>query len=186
MNTTKEIIADAMIHLVETVEYKKISIQRICETAHISRNAFYYHFENKEAVIQWIVDQQFVKYSLPFFKIHADNTSTKSFFGYILERKTFYRNVFLIDDGHLLFDCFRHAYAIALEEKHIKEYGYTKKKERQRINPEVCKCYANAGTAAVTVQWIREDMTTPVDQIAEDLRLMLTKSLEDVRDLHMY
>lgn len=185
MNTTKQIIADTMIQLLEAAEYKKISIQSICEAAHVSRNAFYYHFENKEAVIQWILDQQFMKYSLPFFKIHTDNISTKSFFGYILDRRIFYRCLYKIDDGHLLFDCFRHAYAIALEEEHIKEYGYARKKEQHRIDPKICKCYANAGTAAVIVQWIGEDMNTPVEQIAEDLRLMLTKSMEDIRDLHL-
>lgn len=186
MEETKEKIAAALIRLLESKSYNKISIKDICDETHISRNAFYYHFNSKETLIQWIISQQFLKYSFPFFKIKADNVAAKSFFNYILERKNFYDRIYHIRNGQFLFDCLSHAYSIALEEEYVKEYANVKKKDRERIDPRICMRYSNAGTAAVVVFWIGDGMRIPVERIAKDLCLMLTKSLEDVRDLHLY
>jgi AcrR family transcriptional regulator len=186
LGETKEKITVTLFRLLDLKPYREITIKDICDGTHISRNAFYYHFYSKDALIKWIIDQQFLKYSFPYFKIKTENIATKSFFNYILDRKTFYDRIYQIDGGRFLSDCLSHAYSIVLKKEYIKEYANVKKKDKERIDPRVCIRYANAGTAAVVVFWIGDGMRISVDCIARDLYLMLTKSLEDVVDQYLY
>lgn len=51
---SKDLIEHTFIMLANHYNIAKISIDRICKTCGISRTCFYYHFENKEALIEYI------------------------------------------------------------------------------------------------------------------------------------
>lgn len=185
MNDAQEKIAGAYIELLKKNPYSKISIKNICEATPTSRNAFYYYFESKEALVKWIVIQHFMKYSFPYFKILDNNISTKSFFNYIYEYKEFYMGIYNADQGELLRKCLIAAYKVALEPENVKKYSKTVVKDKNKIDERICNCYSNAGTAEVIVFWIADGMRIPIEKIARDLSLMLTKSMEDVRDYYL-
>lgn len=184
-NDTKGKIADTFIELLKSKPYSKISIKDICEATPTSRYAFYYYFENKEALVQWIVIEQFIKYSVPYFAIFAENTATKSFFNYIYKRSEFYKAIYRYDQGMLLKKCLMEAYKSALEPELRKEFGKDVIKDKYRIDPRIYHSYANAGIAEVVVFWIGDGMKIPIEKVAKDLALMLNRSLEDVRDYYL-
>lgn len=186
MKTTKEQIADSLISLLKDNPYIKISIKMICDKAPVSRNTFYYHFDGKDKLLQWICERDFMKYAFPYFKIKTDNISTKSLFLYILEHREFYTSIYEVDDGQLLAECLSHAYSLSLIEENVKEYATPRPSQSHKMNPEICNLYANAGTAAVLRFWIGNGMAIPVEKIAYDLMIMLTKSLENVRDYNLF
>ena len=186
MNETQDRIAQTFVELLKTRPYSKISIKNICESTPTSRNAFYYYFESKEALVKWIAIQHFLKYCFPFIKIRENNLSTKAFFNYILDYKSFYSAIYQYDGGELLRKCLMAAYNVSLDPEHVKEYAKNVVKDKNRIDSRVCLRYSNAGTAEVILFWISDGMRIPVEIIARDLMLMLTKSLEDVRDYYLY
>lgn len=51
---TKEALASGLKHLLEQQPLSKISVKHITEHCNISRNTFYYHFNDKYALIHWI------------------------------------------------------------------------------------------------------------------------------------
>ena len=51
---TKIQIAQAFNTLCESIPYERISVDMIAKAANISRSGFYYHFDDKDAVIQWL------------------------------------------------------------------------------------------------------------------------------------
>lgn len=51
-NITKESITQSLLRLMETKEYKDISISSICELAGVSRNAFYRNYPAKDAILR--------------------------------------------------------------------------------------------------------------------------------------
>lgn len=51
---TKVIIADAFIEMSRTADPLKITVQGITEALQINRKTFYYHFENKDVMVNWI------------------------------------------------------------------------------------------------------------------------------------
>lgn len=54
VNQTKVKIATALIELVKTTDYNKISVQTIASQAGINRQTFYYHFADKDELLRFI------------------------------------------------------------------------------------------------------------------------------------
>lgn len=53
---TREKIVDAAIELFKDNPYEQITVKDICDAAGVTRNSFYYYFENKEIVFDAIGD----------------------------------------------------------------------------------------------------------------------------------
>ena len=53
---TREKIVDAAIELFRNNPYEQITVKDICDAAGVTRNSFYYYFENKEIVFDAIGD----------------------------------------------------------------------------------------------------------------------------------
>ena len=51
---TKELIANALRQLVQEKHYSDITVADIVKQADISRHTFYYHFKDKQDLLQWI------------------------------------------------------------------------------------------------------------------------------------
>lgn len=186
MSETKKKIADTFIKLLESSPYSKISIKDICTATPTSRNTFYYYFEGKEAVVEWIASQHYLKYCLPYFKIKQDNIAAKSFFQYILDYRSFYTAIFKVDQGSLLQKCLRAAYDLGLEKQNVLEYAKPVVSRNEKVDYHLCLCYCNAGTAAVVSSWIEGGMRIPIEKMARDLSMMMTNSLEEIRDHYLY
>ena len=57
---TKKAIAAALKELTLTEPFSKISIGDICKQCKVSRKTFYYHFKDKDDLVNWIFDTEFV------------------------------------------------------------------------------------------------------------------------------
>lgn len=55
---TKSMIADAFLQMMQQKSLDKITIKDIVECCKISRQAFYYHFQDSLDVIEWIVRRE--------------------------------------------------------------------------------------------------------------------------------
>jgi AcrR family transcriptional regulator len=51
--STKEILSDALIKLMDEVPYNKITIGSITESCDLQRLTFYYHFKDKTELLYW-------------------------------------------------------------------------------------------------------------------------------------
>lgn len=54
---SKRKMAEALLRLMETEEYDRITIQQIVDEAGVSRMAFYRNFESKDQILQYHVDR---------------------------------------------------------------------------------------------------------------------------------
>ncbi len=66
---SKRLITEALLELMETVPFSKISIRDIVEKAGLTRQTFYHNFESKEDVISYKLDELFEG----FFQYVIDN-----------------------------------------------------------------------------------------------------------------
>ena len=53
-NITKRALAAALKELMETKPFSKISVSDICQACDMSRKSFYYHFQDKFDLVNWI------------------------------------------------------------------------------------------------------------------------------------
>ena len=58
---TKKKIASAFKVLVAGSEYGKVTIDDIAKKAGVTRQAFYYHFADKDALSDWIFEEEYLK-----------------------------------------------------------------------------------------------------------------------------
>lgn len=182
----KEKIAESFVQLLKNTPYVKLTVKKICEATPISRNGFYYHFEGKEDVVKWIVIQHFLKYALPYFKFRKDYIGARAFFYYIYEKKDFYYAIFKVSNGELLRKSLIEAYRIGMSPNYITEYSRVVTKDKFRIDERTCAAYINSAIVGVILFWIEDGMKIPIKIIARDMDLLLTKSMEDIRDYHLY
>jgi AcrR family transcriptional regulator len=54
---TKRYLAHALFKLLETVPFEKISVMDICEKALVHRATFYNHFESKEQLLEYAINE---------------------------------------------------------------------------------------------------------------------------------
>ena len=58
-NITKRVLALTLEKLVQTESFEKINVREICEACGVSRKTFYYHFQDKYALVEWIFNSEF-------------------------------------------------------------------------------------------------------------------------------
>ena len=179
-------IANSFMQLLVTYPYSKITIQMICENTPISRNAFYYHYKNKESLVEQICYRDYVKNAIPYFTIAADNIRHKVFFQYIIKNKEFYNSLYSADDGKLLYRCLTYAYYEGMAQEYSKDYAPPIRSNKYKIDSKLFRYFNSAGIAAVILYWIKTGMKTPIEDIAKDMTIFFTKSPEDIITNHMY
>ncbi len=74
---SKKMIADALMQLLKTDSLEEITISQIAAEAKIGRNTFYNHFQKKEEILQYVMEQLLVDARNTF--IREDNPSLKDF-----------------------------------------------------------------------------------------------------------
>jgi AcrR family transcriptional regulator len=180
MTIVQEHIADSFISLLRTHSYSGITIQMICDNTPASRNTFYYYFENKEKLVEWICFRDYMKYCFPYFQIKVDNIRTKSMFSCILKNKTFYTALSATDGGHLLRDCLIKVYSSGLSEEKVNEYARPTQNSQPKVGFEFFSRYLSAGTVAIIMSWIESGMTISVDDLVRDIALIFSKSPDEI------
>ena len=61
MGNHQSAIEDSLKQLIEDAPYKKISVQDICENAHVSRKSFYLYYSSKDDVVASIFDKDVIQ-----------------------------------------------------------------------------------------------------------------------------
>ena len=51
---TKRVLADGIKKVMETKAFDKITVTDITDSCGVSRNTFYYHFQDKYELVNWI------------------------------------------------------------------------------------------------------------------------------------
>lgn len=106
-NITKHALANALRKLLEQMPFSKISVSHICEECGMNRKSFYYHFQDKYDLVNWIFDTEIEQ----ILKEKAVGTSEEVPFSwdvlekicaYFYEHRTFYSKVLQIEGQNSL------------------------------------------------------------------------------------
>ena len=169
---TKNALATALKKLLSKKELSKITISNITEECGVNRQTFYYHFQDKYDLLQWLYydelfidieniitfnnwDQCLLKvlkkiYQEKDFYISTINTNEQYFYQdlYNLSQKCFYDAITKLDTNN----------SISIQEKNFFSEFYA---------------YGISGTV---LQWIKTNMKTQPEKLAHDLKKIATQS----------
>lgn len=85
----KENIADAFLAMLTQKSIDKITVKDLVESCHISRQSFYYHFQDIMEVVEWVIERTYQEIA-----------------GYCLEADTLEKEI------HILVSCFADRYEL--------------------------------------------------------------------------
>lgn len=98
-NITKKALAKALQELMEEMPFEKINVAQICERCDMNRKSFYYHFQDKYDLVNWIFDTDFISFALTecHHLSYEDRwKSIEEVCNYFYENRSFYRKALQI------------------------------------------------------------------------------------------
>lgn len=115
-NITKRALSQALKELIKTRPIEKISVGNICDACGLNRKSFYYHFQDKYDLINWIYCTEFLDAAL---SRHYDDSMEllDSICCYFYENREFYGCTFRMEGQNSFSDYFRSVVYAILEEQ---------------------------------------------------------------------
>ena len=105
-NITKRALAAALKELMAEMPFSKININDICEKCDMNRKSFYYHFQDKYALLNWIYDTEFI--AIARKKTYDSGWQfLYDICTYFYQNKQFYRKALLIKGQNSFSEHFR-------------------------------------------------------------------------------
>ncbi len=96
--STKKALADALKEQLKIEPLDKICIAEICDRCELNRKSFYYHFEDKFDLINWIFDNEYLSEASK--KTYTDHwESINTLCRYLYLNKCFYKKVLKSQDS---------------------------------------------------------------------------------------
>ena len=125
---TKKAIGESFKKLMADQPFEKISIKDICDECGMNRNSFYYHFKDKQDLIIWIFDFEFlakiqtheIKDVFEFFEAVCE---------YFYENKSYYVKAFEITGQNCFSVYFSEIFLEFCIEYMLKYFGNTENKD---------------------------------------------------------
>ena len=97
----RETIANAAKTLLFDKKVRKLTVKDIVEECHITRQTFYYHFEDKYELLDWIVYKELMEPLIDGFSFDNMYEHFMRLFTTMVDEKKFYLNAFKIDVNDL-------------------------------------------------------------------------------------
>jgi probable dihydroxyacetone kinase regulator len=175
---TKSLIAQTLRDLMKSTSLDKISVQDIVAASGLNRKTFYYHFQDKQALICWIFDSEFASIT----DLNNNGTIIEELIAHLYENKDFYVAALTSDvQNNLTEHLFKIAYH-AIIMKIMKILG------TREMAPENMRLIANYFSNAIIgtlTQWAKAGMVYTPDEHSANLFPITEECLEFIVNKHV-
>ena len=155
-------MADALKDLSEDMPFAKISIGDICRHCNMSRKTFYYHFKDKEDLVNWIFETEFIENA-------RKNTyasvwdAVEDLLEYFYRNRSFYRKILFLEGrnsfafyfNELIYSVFVEQLQTILQNPAVKE---------SQIN------FVADGMVCMLKRWLSGADCTPPDAFIDEIK----------------
>ena len=161
---TKRLLADGLIKLANSKNFKEITIKDITDACGLSRHTFYYHFIDKQDLVNWIY-----KYDVTdiYQVCNKDNWSSNVLraLNSIWKNKTFYINAIQVEVQNNLSECI-YEYSIRNFISMADQMESTTQINKSKRD-FICRFYAHA-FSGMTIDWIKMGMNESPEIILQN------------------
>ncbi len=173
--TTKKAMYYALKELLKEQPFNKITINDIAKQCNINRQTFYYHFMDKEDLVEWICKEE-IGYIL-----NTKNTNKTweekflSVFTLMLNEKIFITNIYHSVSLEILRDSlYRLVYPIIYEEiDKISQKENVEEKEKVFITD-----FYKYAFVAIVLDWVKNDMQEDPKVIVDKVSNLVTGTIK--------
>jgi AcrR family transcriptional regulator len=159
---TKKILAEHLISMLENQNFKKITVNDICQHAMISRSAFYLHFEDKYSLLRYCMERELLRWEevMQYSQFHDYLVFVLDD---ILKKRNFYNNTLVcVQDSELyavFYSLFSRFFTAILE----------KLLDQEQTLPypvSIISAFYVGGITCSIIQWIKKDFDISVEEMA--------------------
>ncbi len=155
---TKRTLACALKELMNLRPFEKISVGDICQQCGVSRKSFYYHFQDKYDLMNWIFYTEFIAMlqQLPQLDLKQ---FLLNICGYFFDEQIFYRNALSVRGQNCFQDYFIDT---------IQPFVFMLLQElfAQKENILFLSTFYTDALLAALVRWLNEISPAPVEEFA--------------------
>ncbi len=102
---TKQALAHGLKVLLKDRPFSRVSVSDICNACGMSRKSFYYHFQDKYDLLNWIFTTEFVD-SMPPCNSEDNWQLLNQLCRYFYDNRNFYRRAFAVQGQNSFSSCF--------------------------------------------------------------------------------
>jgi len=183
MRRTKMLFHEALLALLQEKNFEAISISEIVRKAGVNRGTFYFHYQQKEELLEEMVSTMLAKMIAAYRKPHRSyqemtitEISTYPLFEHFMENKLFYQTLlnssFPINLHERMLQTMEHHY-----HQDIDFYLPAISKE---MNLDLFCSYRVHGLIGFILNWIKNDFDHPIEYMAEQLVKIVTINTQKV------
>ena len=165
---TKKIIAYSLMKLMEEVPFQKISIRQIMESAEIRRQTFYDHFQDKNELLGWMLNQAIQENMSDFLGYEEWSKVTLRVLEYFCKHRKFYRSV-LDTPEHYLFNEHLLSHTKKLILTVIEEHSEKQTFYVQMDKKDLLATFYSQAVVGLTVEWLRCTKPVPAKDLSKEI-----------------
>ncbi len=166
---TKKALHTSLLVLMERKSFDDITVSELCTEALVSRAAFYAHFADKHALLDYAL-----RCKQEELAEQASDASPDELFRNALalmkDDTIFYRNLLLNKFDWRIVEMVQNLFADLIEQR-VSGVGETQ--------PSPAALYCAGGLTSLTFWWIRNDFPVPVEEMAAMQADLLKRTLEE-------
>ena len=172
-NLTKELLAESFRDLLLHRDFEKITIKHITEQAGVIRPTFYYHFQDKYDVLEYILKRDVI---VPVSEMIEENglnsAAVREIFSAFERDRAFYQKAFRVTGQNGFFEI------LFLNFKTECGKAFEKNGRTSPVNTEMAAMYYAIGLANVVRFWIAGGKKTlSLDEICSFYEYLITHSI---------
>ncbi|MCD7894535.1 MAG: TetR/AcrR family transcriptional regulator [Erysipelotrichaceae bacterium] len=156
----KNAIKTAFLNLLDNKDYNDITVSQICRNALVSRTTFYFHYENKEELLEFIyldVMEEFSRLLLDSYKAPKTELKThiRTAFEYMTKNSSVIKTFLKLDDHTIMANQKIRNTFITQFEEYAKEHPHLFKKDDY---VHFYACLYGASAIETLYWWLNEGM----------------------------
>lgn len=169
---TKKTIAKSFKDLMATTPIQQITVRQIMDHAHIRRQTFYDHFQDKYELTTWIYQQDFKEYIQDYIGYDPLNKVLERFLHYLKENKVFYSNALSYHDQNAFEEVLLDQLFIFSQQIIEIQLAETNRKKSVQEYQTLSKFIAYALTGVIR-DWINSDCKQEINELLNEINYVL-------------
>ena len=177
--TTEEVLAAGMKHLITVMPFEKITVKAIADEAHVKRPTFYNHFKDKYDIVEYILKQELIEPARTLMACDMLGEAIRLILVTMKKEKKFYMHVARIDEDVIFQRIVRELFKELLLDVMRERMADEENGNPMLTMDNIAEYYAYGISFGIS-KWIQKGMKMEVDEVLEALKVLLSESLTDM------
>lgn len=165
---TKLKIGLALKELMKTTQFEKITVSDITDKCNIHRQTFYYHFQDRYDLLDWLLYNELLSKFIEDFSIDTMYDKFHMIFDIISNDKKFFQSAFKINMN----DMSKYICNVSTEEftNVIRDIGKANGINQPNIDDQLIAEFFGYGLGGVVISWVSRGMKETPDEMTQKIK----------------